>query len=388
MTFSNPLGLVLLLTIPYFAWLGWPRVAYRRRRDLTRLKLRLAIVILLIVGLAGMQSGQAADKLSVVFLIDNCDSIDSAARDQAEKYVRDAISQMGPEDQAGVVVFGKNALVERPMSIVKTLNPIASKPISLDTGIAGAIRQGLGMFPAGAARRLVLLSDGVETVDSAIEAARLAAATNVQINVVSLMHKAGPEVQVSEVRLPTTVNQNEVFDLGVTVQSSIDTSADLAVLSAGQVIQTKRVDLKKNVPNNFVMSLSSPRQGFTDFQVRVDPAAGSDNFYQNNELAAVSEITGPPRILLISSNQQEIAPLLPALQHQGLTVDVQKPSDLPIGLAPLASYKSVVLANVSATDLTDQRMKVLQSYLRDLGGGLVVIGGPNSYGLGGYFKTP
>src|SRR5258708_11868142 len=243
MAFSYPVALVLLLAIPYFAWLGWPRVAYRRRRDLTSLVIRLVIVLLLILAIAGIQTVQAADKLSVVFLIDNSDSIDSAARDQAEKYVRDAISQMGPEDQAGVVVFGKNALVERPMSIVKTLNPIASKPISLDTDIAGAIRLGLAMFPAGAARRLVLLSDGVETVDSAIEAARLAAATNVQINVVSLTHKAGPEVQVSEVRLPTTVNQNEVFDLGVTVQSSIDTSADLTVLSAGQGIQTKRADL-------------------------------------------------------------------------------------------------------------------------------------------------
>src|SRR5258708_16951721 len=57
-------------------------------------------------------------------------------------------------------------------------------------------------------------------------------------------------------------------------------------------------------------------------------------------------------------------------------------------MATLAAYKSVVLANVSAIDLSDQRMKVLQSYVRDLGGGLVAIGGPNSYGAGGYLQTP
>ncbi len=33
-------------------------------------------------------------------------------------------------------------------------------------------------------------------------------------------------------------------------------------------------------------------------------------------------------------------------------------------------------------------MEYLQAYVRDLGGGLVVIGGPQSYGVGGYFETP
>src|SRR5450432_3870607 len=299
MAFSNPLALALLLVIPYFAWLGWPRVAYRRRRDLISLVIRLVIIVLLVLSISGLQTVQAADKLSVVFLIDSSDSIDSAARAQAETFVRDAMTKMGPEDRAGVVVFGKNALVERPVSIVKDLGPISSKPIQLDTNIAEAIRLGLAMFPSDSARRLVILSDGVETLGNAVEAARLAAATNVQIDVVPLKHQSGPEVLVSDVRLPTTVNKGEVFDLGVTVESQLDTSADLTILSSGTVIQSKRVDLKAGT-NNFVLSLSSPRQGFTDFQVRVDPAAGSDTFYQNNELSGFSEVVGAPRILIIS----------------------------------------------------------------------------------------
>ncbi|MCC7450856.1 MAG: VWA domain-containing protein [Anaerolineae bacterium] len=387
MTFSNPLALVLLLLIPYFLYLGWPRVAYRRRRDLASLLIRVAIVLCLILGLAGLQTVQAADKLSVVFLIDASDSIDQAARDQAQKFVKDSMAQMGVEDRAGIVVFGKNALVERPVSTVKEFSGITSVPIRLDSNIAEAIRLGLAMFPSDTARRIVILSDGVETLGSAVEAARLAAATNVQIDVVPLHRQQGPEVLVTDVRLPTTVNQGEIFDLGITVQSQTDTPADLTILSAGAVVQTKRVDLKAGT-NNFVLSLVAPKQGFTDFQVRADVPNGSDTFYQNNELAGFTEVTGPPRILMISSKPEEIAALLPALQQTGMQVDVVAPGDLPIGLAPLAAYKSIVMANVSATDLTEQRMKVLQTYVRDLGGGLVVIGGPNSYGVGGYFQTP
>ncbi len=387
MTFSNPIALLLLVVIPYFVWLGWPRVAYRRRRDITSLAIRLVIVVMMILGLAGLQTVQAADKLSVVFLVDASDSIDQDARHAADTYIRDAMSHMGPEDRAGVVVFGKNALVDRKVSSVKELSSITSVPIRLDTNIAGAIRLALALLPSDTARRIVLLSDGVETIGNASEASRLAAASNVQIDVVPLHRQEGPEVLVTDVRVPTTVNQGETFDLATTVESQIDTPANLTVLSSGAVVQTRQVDLKKGT-NNFVLSMTAPKQGFSDFQVRVDPPNTSDTFYQNNTLSAFSEVTGPPRVLLITAKPEETAALLPALQQSGIQVDINGPSDLPIGLAPLAAYKSIIMANVSATDLTDQRMKVLQTYVRDLGGGLVVIGGPNSYGVGGYYQTP
>ena len=40
------------------------------------------------------------------------------------------------------------------------------------------------------------------------------------------------------------------------------------------------------------------------------------------------------------------------------------------------------------TRLSDRQLAALQVYVRDLGKGLVMIGGPDSYGAGGYQKTP
>jgi uncharacterized membrane protein len=48
----------------------------------------------------------------------------------------------------------------------------------------------------------------------------------------------------------------------------------------------------------------------------------------------------------------------------------------------------VILADVPAVDLGTARMQTLQSFVRDLGRGLVVSGGENSYGLGDYAHTP
>lgn len=386
MTFATPAALVLLVLIPYFVWLGRPRMAYRRRRDLFSLAVRLLIVFLLVFSLAGAQITRAAERLSVVFLVDSSDSIDANARAQADNYIRQALATMGLEDRAGLVVFGQSALVERPLSAAKEFAGITSAPVRLNSNLAEAIRLALAMFPADTARRIVILSDGIETVGNAAQAGELAAATGVQIDYVPLRNQGGPEVLVTDVRVPAKVNAKEQFDLGVSVQSRTDTSAVLTILAGSAVITQRTVTLKAGM-NDFVFTLSVAQQGFSDFRVRVDPA-GQDTFYQNNELSGFSEITGPARVLLVTEKADEVAALLPALQSVGLTVDVIAPGDMPTGVAGIAAYKSVILANVSATMLTNARMKVLQTYVRDLGGGLVAIGGPNSYGVGGYYQTP
>jgi hypothetical protein len=51
-------------------------------------------------------------------------------------------------------------------------------------------------------------------------------------------------------------------------------------------------------------------------------------------------------------------------------------------------YDAIILDNVPAWDLSSTQMLSLQSYVRDLGCGLVMIGGENSYGPGGYRATP
>lgn len=393
MSFTNPSALLLLLTLPLFIMVGWPRLAYRRRRDTASLIIRLLLVTLLILGLSGIQVQRAADKLAVVFLLDGSDSVPPAMQSAAVEYVRQAAEAMDAQDQAAVVVFGADALVEIPMTEQLELVQIGSDPIRLNTDLAEAMRVGLALFPADTAKRMVVLSDGKQTVGDAEEAARLAAATDVQVEYVALAPEdaqpqvAGPEIMIMDVDVPTTVNEGEQFNLTVTLASNrAGSQAELRVLSGGRIIHTRELDLPLGTTNE-VFEMLAPSAGFADFHAVLEPRS-ADTFYQNNQLSAFTEVTGPPRVLLVASEEAEIVSLREVLVESGLQVDVQGPRDLPIGLAPLSSYDSIVLANVSATELTNERMAHLQAYVRDLGGGLVVIGGPDSYGVGGYFDTP
>lgn len=391
MTFTTPLALLLFLLLPYFVWLSRPRG--RRWRNWATLAVRLLIVTFLVLSLAGSRLVRAADDLAVVFLIDASDSVTPADLTQAERFVREAIAGLGANDQAAVVVFGANALVERPMSGLAEIGPIRSTPQTWHTNIAEAIRLGIALFPAGSARRIVLLSDGVATLGDTREAARLAAAAGVAVDVVPLSRRSlEAEAWLAGVEAPTRVVQGESFRINVSAGSTAPLPAILRVLSAGSIVYEEPVSLQAGT-NHFTVRLRAAEQEFARYLVQLDPA--QDTYYQNNQLAAFTEIAGPPRVLLVAAGDgdgeegpDESAQLQQALMQAGLQVDQIQAAQLPAELGELSSYATIVLANVNAKNLSPRKMEILQTFVRDLGGGLVVVGGPQSYGMGGYFRTP
>ncbi len=386
MSFTNPLALVLLLVIPVVVYLGWPRLHYRRLRDSISTILRALMILLLVLALAGTQVSQSANKLAVVFLVDVSDSLGTEVQEAQLDYVRQSLQAMGPDDLAGIVVFGADPRTERSVNAVRELSPLQSQPVSSNTNLAQAIRHGIALFPNDAARRLVILSDGRPTVGDTEAAVQQAAAVGVEISFVAFAREPGPEVQVSNLNVPGNVTTGQPFDLSLTIDAEESTTATITILDAGSIIQRQEVELRQG-SNSYTLTLPGSTAGFKDFRVQVDPVDG-DSFYQNNQLATFTQIVGPPRALLVTTSEAEAQYLLPALEEAGVTVDIASPSEIPIGLAPLAQYDTVIMANVPATQLSNSRMEALDSYVSDLGGGLVFIGGPDSYAPGGYFRTP
>lgn len=396
MTFTSPLALLLLLVLPYLVWLGRPVTGSRRFREWASLAVRCMVALLLVLGLSGLQVVAAADQLAVAYLVDASDSVPPAEHQKALEWVRSAVESLEPNETAAVVLFGADALVERPLSSVAALAPVTSVPQPLNTDIGAAIRLGLALLPAGAARRLVILSDGDETVGDAAQSARLAVASGVQIDVYPVGGAPEtPEVLLTAVSAPSRLAEGDRFELKVTASSNVPTSALLRVLADGVVAYEKRVSLSGG-ENHFSIPLVAQEQGFARYRVQITPE--QDGFYQNNELAAYTEITGPPRILLVSSPPQagaeagefhdEGEQLALALQSAGVAVDRATTTLMPADLPTMASYATIILADVAAKYLGPRKTAALQLYVRDLGGGLVAVGGPESYAPGGYYDTP
>lgn len=281
MSFASPWLLVLALGLPAFVWLGWPARGPSRGREITSLVLRLLLAGLLILGLAGLELRRPAETLAVVFLVDASDSMRAPLETEAGltspyelavAYVRRALLEMGPADRAGLVVFGGDAVVERPLAALPELATPTSKVVSLQTDLAGAIRLGLALLPSDTARRLVILSDGLETTGDALEAARLAAAAGVQIMVVPFGLTGGAEALVTGVQAPARLRQGEEFALEVQIESTLEQTVGVRVLAGDAVAYTGELQLRRG-PNNFSLPLQAGEPGFAAYRVQITPAA-------------------------------------------------------------------------------------------------------------------
>lgn len=396
MAFTQPLILALLALLPYFAYLGWPRGRYGRGRAWAALALRGLIVVLIVLSLAGAQFVRGGDELAVVFLVDVSDSVPDAERERALDFVGRALEAMRPGDQAALILFGADALVERLMeaggpatgSGGGALGPVTSIPDTHQTDLEGAIRLGLALFPAGPARRMVILSDGRPTLGRAEQAVRLAYAQSVRVDVVPLFSSLAGEAWLSELDAPTRLHQGEEFTLSVTAHAIANVEAVLTVLAGGRVVARQQVHLNPG-SNTFAVPLVAGDPGFTPLRASLAPA--TDVYAQNNSLSAFTLVEGPPRVLIVSPLSQEAGAggyLPAALAAAGLEVEERTPGALGSDPAALASYGSIVLVDTPAQAFSPRALAALQSYVRDLGGGLVAVGGPRAYGVGGWYATP
>ena len=386
MRFSQPY--YLLLFLPALAGLIY---SFRYVHGMAKARKKLAftirflLVALIICALAGPQAYRQNRGLGVIFLLDRSDSINDASKKQAEKFVDQAMRSMGADDQAGVITFGKDAVVDAAPGGGRPLGQVLSVVDSTSTDIAGAIRLASASLPEGKARRIVVLSDGNETEGDAYEAAEVAATDHIQLDYVPLgQDEKTAEVSVRDVEAPSDARANSPFDLKVDIQSTTDEKAMLAVDRDGVMIKNMPVSLSKGL-NTIVVTERLADVGFHRYRATIQPQFDRDN--RNNVGMAFVSLRGKPKVLILQQNTADHA-LADALKKTGLDVEVSGPGQVPVRPEDYQQYDAVVFNDFNADSLTDQQMKVVQSAVRDSGVGFAMIGGENSFLPGGYFGTP
>jgi Ca-activated chloride channel family protein len=116
--------------------------------------------------------------------------------------------------------------------------------------------------------------------------------------------------------------------------------------------------------------------------------AGADRFAENNRFTRLVEVTGSPAVLYVSSPGRRSAALLSALAAQGIGAVERNASAVPGTLVEFLPYDAVVLDDVPGFSFSWEKMETIERFVRDAGGGLLMIGGAHSFGAGGWFETP
>jgi uncharacterized membrane protein len=385
--FDAPLALLLL--VPALGLTVALHAASRRRIGVGRRRIALVVrsivVVALVFALAGFRLVLPVDRLATVYVVDLSDSVGQAGREDALAWLRDSLKAMPEGDVAGIVGFGRGALVERLPQEVREIDRIASTPVRSATDIGAALRLASALFPDDAQKRIVLLSDGNDTTGSGQSEAALAAARGVQIETRAIGLGAANEVLIERLTTPSTARVGEEIEATADVRSTIAQPATVRLFADGVQVAEKTVDLEAGA--NRVSFLVKPTEaGFHTFRARIE--AGRDTFNQNNRADSDTIVKGEPRVLVLAGDEKVAAELVGALRTERQTVDTLIPEQLPTGIEGLLAYDSIVMVDVSRLRLSTEQLTAVQQYVRDFGKGLVMIGGPKSYGAGGYQDTP
>jgi uncharacterized membrane protein len=174
-------------------------------------------------------------------------------------------------------------------------------------------------------------------------------------------------------------------DVTAVVASNVATSATVRWYLDQTLINTVRLQLQPG-DTTLTQTVQPAQTGFHAVRAVIDPIV--DSYAENNVGEALIQVIGPPRVLLVADPAGSAPSLESALHSAGILTSTVAPSQLPRNAADLAAYSGVVLVNVPASSLGQNGMSLLQAATRDLGIGLVVIGGSDSYGPGGYAGTP
>ncbi len=405
--FDAPWFLLLLAALPLLWWFGAHSLAGlgRVRRSIA-LAMRCAVLVLIILALAELQLVRTSEKLTVMYLLDQSASIPPHQRQEMTDYVNAEVKkhrrgELG--DRAGVIVFRRDATVAYPpVDDYLRLSREAEVHGDADhTNIEAALRLAMASFPSDAARRVVIATDGNENMGNALHQAHSMADAGVGIDVVPLRYPPRSDVAVERITVPSQIGRGQPFDLRVVLNNTVGQDAPSGGQVKGHLEVTRKSGESEKIlareplilePGKHVFSLREEIDSpdFYTYLARYipdDPA--QDAVSADNRATAFTHVRGQGQVLLIvdAENPGEFDFLIQRLRKENLHVTLQPSNQLFTSLAELQPFDAVILADVPRENFTAAQVKKLALNTQQMGSGLIMLGGPNSFGAGGWANS-
>ena len=351
---------------------------------------RLAIAGLLIMVLAGPRAIQTSDVVSVVYAVDVSDSVNEARGDALSAVARSAAMKPA-KDEAGLVVFGRTPAVELPPRESFPFEQFLNSQVGRDaTNLEQSLALSSAMLPEEHRGRIVLFSDGTETIGQLKDVVDDLQARSVQVDVVPIEYSYDHEVLIERLDLPQFVRLGETYEASVVLTSMSDGSGTLILEQNDAELTRLPVEYRAG-RNRFSVPIQVESPGYYEYTARIEVPGDRDNRDENNVARNYLFIDGPGRILLVTDPEddpEEWGYFQTALEKGNRDVEVMSAFEFPLDPLSLMPYDAIVFADVPADTLLATQIQAVHDSVRDLGIGFLMLGGPNSFGPGGYQKSP
>jgi uncharacterized membrane protein len=394
---GQPWWLAVGLVIIPMIWLARRNLAaLGAGRRAAAVVLRVLAVLILVVLLTRPMLVRENRSATVIAVVDRSQSIPAPLGEAALDYLSHAVTAGRGVNQLAAVDVAEDASISKLPSGDTTIRRRNTTLTGQQSRLATGVEMALAIAPPDTATRIVLLSEGNETEGDLKEAARTAAANGIPIDVVPLEYRYDRETLFKRLAAPPRARSGQTISLRFVLNSTTDVRGKLMLTLNGQPVDlvpdspevAVPVELK---PGTNVKTVSIPvgTRGIHNFQaVFLPDDPKQDRIVENNRASAMTYVAGPGHILVVDADNTSAQTLLKALRGTDMEVRYLATQSLPDDLALLLDTDAIVLANVDCASLTFGQQEMLCRYVNDLGGGLIMTGGPNAFGAGGWIGSP
>ncbi len=393
--FTQPWLLLLLIPAVGLTVLNYFLVYKRYRNTRNRIISIVAhtlVMLLAITVLAGItfEYDVRNDSNEMLVLVDMSDTQPEISADR-ELYLKELLNEAQYDNiKVGLVKFGFDQVYAAPMTYdtPKAYDQFVNAP-QPDTGatdIAAAINYAVMLFEHPTTAKILILSDGLETDENAVEAVRNAALKGIKVDATRLdSNYKDDSIQISAVETPNYyVRVNQQCQVNVTVNSKADSNLDgvrVELFDNGRSVGVQEDAVisagEQSVSFNEVVFGS---EGLHELRAEIS-YNGEDKDEKNNAYCAYYYIQVHDSMLVLEHRNGDSDSLVRMIDEQFgkdvKVINVTTDPDVPTSVEELCGYDQVVLNNVSNADLGDELADLLYTYVYENGGSVFTVGGDN-----------
>ena len=374
--FTHPWMLLLIPVCGIAVWLAARRWPSGTKKSRISHGLRYALILLTVLSLSGTSIPGASHGKAAWILVDASASM-TEQQDAVAGVIRDALNANEDGQKIGVIAFGKDAMVEVPLSETPVFSGITTAIDASGSNLDQALALAGALLPSDVSGGIAVVSDGLlEEADSSVLQSR-----GIAVNTLLLSDMNPDDAQITGLDIPGTAYQGQSISVTVTVHASKASDATIVLTANRNAAATRDVSLRKG-ENTFVFRDVVAQPGVVTYEAQV--IMPGDRVSQNDRAGAFITVSGAPSILIVEGQPDSGRELKKMLVSAGMQTETILPASMADSAAELRAYHGIALVNVDADALTDRQISALDTAAKEFGVGVAVFGGDSSYALGGY----
>lgn len=366
--FSNPWCLLvglLLLIIVFVAFFLLIKKDGFNFHNIASLVIHSLIVICVTIAMSGMTLELNITETDVYVLAD-CSYSSKRNLSVIDEKIKDLSKNLPNNSKLGVIAYGKD--YEVVCNLGSKFSTVSDTTVDdTQTNVRPALEYASKMFNDDAIKRIVIITDGLETSDESISAfISNYEDMGIHIDAIFLdntLKDDAYEYQVSSVKYNSTTYLNTSEEAVVTIESNQDVdNVKVSLQNDIKTIETLNTSLIKGT-NKFTFTLPTDSQGHKVYTVSVSDTNETECDFNpnNNSYSFTQEVSDKIRVLFLSNDSDKGESELEYFKNvysnsnYEITSYVNDDLNVPTLLDDLCKYDEIVLDsfNIGADDFRD-----------------------------------